>query len=302
MRQSPPFINPYIAIFLATISISTSAIWVRMADAPAGVIAFYRLFFSVALMAPLFYKHITEFRSIKLKTYFWCTIAGIFLAFHFILWFRSLDYTSVASSVVLVTLQPLFAFVGSLIIFKTKIRMGAVIGAIFAIGGSVLIGWGDLGLSRGALFGDFLSLAACFLITVYLMVGQEVRKDLTAFSYTFIVYGLSAVTLFLYVLFRGEKFIGYSTNDWIMFILLAIFPNLLGHTVYNWSVKWVGVNTLSMSILGEPVGASILAYFIFGETLRPLQMVGSLVILTGIFLYLWGETRAKVRKEKALPS
>jgi drug/metabolite transporter (DMT)-like permease len=299
LHKSQPLINPYIAVLLATLSISTSAIWVRLSDAPAGVTAFYRLFFSIVIMAPLLYKHMSEFLSIKLKTYFWCAIAGIFLAFHFILWFRSLDYTSVASSVVLVTLQPLFAFVGSMIVFKTRLTLGAIVGAVFAIGGSVLIGWGDLGLSKSALFGDFLSLSACFLITVYLMVGQEVRKDLTAYAYTFVVYGFSTITLFLYVLFRGEHFIGYSTNDWVMFILLAVFPNLLGHSVFNWSVKWVGVNTLSMSILGEPVGASILAYFIFGEALRPLQLLGSLVILTGIFLYLWSETKLKVRKEKS---
>lgn len=302
MQKNQPLINPYIAVLFATLSISTSAIWVRLSDAPAGVIAFYRLFFSVALMAPLLYKHMSEFRSIKLKSYILCAIAGIFLAFHFILWFRSLDYTSVASSVVLVTLQPLFAFVGSLIVFKTRLTLGAIVGAVFAIGGSVLIGWGDLGISRTALFGDFLALAACFLITVYLMIGQEVRKGLNAYAYTFVVYGFSTITLFVYVLARGDHFLGYGTNDWVMFILLAVFPNLLGHSVYNWSVKWVGVNTLSMSILGEPVGSSILAFFIFGEILHPLQLLGSLVILTGIFLYLCTETRSKVRKEKALSS
>ena len=300
LLQSRTVINPYLAILFATLSISTSAIWVRLADAPAGVIAFYRLFLSVVLMAPLFYRHSHEFQYLKLKNYFWCAFAGICLAFHFILWFRSLDYTSVASSTVLVTLQPIFAFAGSMIFFKTRLKLGAIVGALFAIGGSVLIGWGDLGLSRFALFGDFLALVACLLVTGYMMVGQKVRKGVTTFAYTFVVYAFSTITLSVYVFAQGERFFGYGSTDWIMFILLAVFPNLLGHSIYNWSIKWVGVNTLSMAILGEPVGASILAYFVFGENLHPLQLLGSLVILTGIFLYLWGETRIKTRKEEAL--
>ncbi|MGV3488417.1 MAG: DMT family transporter [Tuberibacillus sp.] len=302
MQKSTAPINPYIAVMFATLSISTSAIWVRLSDAPAAVTAFYRLFFSVVLMAPLFYKHRKEFKSIQFKHFVWCLLAGIFLSFHFILWFRSLDYTSVASSVVLVTLQPLFAFIGSLIFFKTRVHGGAIIGAMFAIGGSILIGWGDLGISKTALFGDFLALFACFLITVYLMAGQVVRKDLTAFSYTFIVYAISTLTLFIYVMVEGDSFTHYSGNDWLMFILLAVFPNLLGHSIYNWSVKWVGVNTLSMTILGEPVGSSILAYFIFGEILHPLQLMGSSVILIGIFIYLFSETRSKTKGQKALSS
>jgi len=296
LQKSNAFINPYIAVLFATFSISTSAIWVRLADAPAGVTAFYRLFFSVVLMCPLIYKHQHEFKMIKKKHVWSCLVAGIFLAFHFILWFRSLDYTSVASSVVLVTLQPLFAFIGSMLLFKIRPHVGAFIGALCAIGGSVLIGWGDLGISTKALFGDLLALLACFLITVYLMAGQVVRKDVPVFAYTFVVYGISTLTLFLYVLLNGQSFFTYGANDWLMFVLLAIFPNLLGHSIYNWSVKWVGVNTLSMTILGEPIGSSILAYFIFGEKLHFLQVIGSLTIFIGITIYLFSEKKNRSGK------
>jgi len=233
---------------------------------------------------------------IKKKHVWSCLVAGIFLAFHFILWFRSLDYTSVASSVVLVTLQPLFAFIGSMLLFKIRPHAGAIIGALCAIGGSVLIGWGDLGISAKALFGDLLALLACLLITVYLIAGQVVRKDVPVFAYTFVVYGISTLTLFLYVLLNGQSFFTYEANDWLMFVLLAIFPNLLGHSIYNWSVKWVGVNTLSMTILGEPIGSSILAYFIFGEKLHFLQVIGSLTIFIGITIYLFSEKKNRSGK------
>jgi len=128
------------------------------------------------------------------------------------------------------------------------------------------------------------------------MAGQVVRKDVPVFAYTFVVYGISTLTLFLYVLLNGQSFFTYGANDWLMFVLLAIFPNLLGHSIYNWSVKWVGVNTLSMTILGEPIGSSILAYFIFGEKLHFLQVIGSLTIFIGITIYLFSEKKNRSGK------
>jgi drug/metabolite transporter (DMT)-like permease len=213
-------------------------------------------------------------------------VAGISLAFHFILWFQSLELTSVASSVVLVTLQPLFAFVGAVLFFKERYRFGAVFGALLSILGSVLISWGDFKLSSSALVGDFLALAACAVVTIYLMIGQHIRQTLNLYTYTFLVYTFSMITLFVYNVIVKAPFTGYSIKNWVWFVLLAALPTLLGHTLFNWVVKWVGVTTLSMSILGEPIGASLLAYLIFGETLRPLQIIGSLVILVGIGIYL----------------
>ncbi|MFC4619603.1 DMT family transporter [Camelliibacillus cellulosilyticus] len=296
MSRKGPLFNPYVAVLFATLSISTSAIWVRLSSAPAAVIAFYRLFFTILLMTPFLYQHVKAFRAIKLKNLLWCAFAGVSLAFHFILWFVSLEYTSVASSVVLVTLQPLFAFAGSLLLFKEKLHFGALVGAGSAIFGSFLISWGDFGVSRAALFGDLLALAACLMITVYLMVGQSVRRDMNLFTYTYLVYAFATVTLFIYVLCSREPFVPYPAQDWIMFMLLAVFPTLLGHSIFNWSVKWVGVNTLSMSILGEPVGAAILAYFLFHEALHPMQIIGSLIILSGIFIYLRLESRQKAKQ------
>src|SRR5699024_9487306 len=114
----PPF-NPYIAVVIGVIAVSTSAIFVKLAaGAPSGIIAFYRLFLAVLMMSPIiFVKYKQEFRSITKRDWTLATISGVFLALHFILWFESLNYTSVASSVVLVTLQPVFAFIGTYIFF-----------------------------------------------------------------------------------------------------------------------------------------------------------------------------------------
>lgn len=280
-------IYPVIAIAIGVVSVSLSAIFVKLSTADAGVTAFYRMFFTVVLMAPIFlWKHLSELKQLTKRDWLFSAIAGIFLAFHFILWFESLNYTSVASSTVLVTLQPLFAFIGTYLFFKEKITLKTFVAAMTAIVGSALISWGDFRIGGTALYGDMLALIACALITIYLLFGQDVRQRLSLITYTMVLYSISTLTLFVYVIVKGESFGPYDTTNWLMFILLAIIPNLLGHTLFNWSLKWVSVNAISIAILFEPVGAAILAYFIFEEYLSFWQITGGIVVILGITLFV----------------
>lgn len=280
-------INPYIPIVIGVISVSLSAIFVKLATADAGVIAFYRMLFSVLIMLPFFLReHRHELHMLSKKDWSFSAIAGIFLAFHFILWFESLNFTSVASSTVLVTMQPLFAFVGTYLFFKEKITGQTLVAGLIAICGSFLIGWGDFRVSGDALYGDMLALIACALITGYLLFGQDVRQRVSLMTYTMIVYSASTITLFFYVLIKGESFGPYSAENWLLFLLLAIVPNLLGHTLFNWAIAYVSTNVISIAILFEPVGAAILAYFIFSETISALQAIGATIILLGITLFV----------------
>ncbi|MFD1205467.1 MULTISPECIES: DMT family transporter [Sporosarcina] len=282
-----PSIHPYIPIIIGVISVALSAIFVKLSTADAGVIAFYRMLFTVLLLLPVFLmKHRHEVLKFTKKDWLFSSIAGIFLAFHFILWFESLNYTSVASSTVLVTLQPIFAFVGTYFFFKEKISMKTILSAVVAISGSVIISWGDFQLSGDAFYGDMLALAGCALITAYLLFGQEVRKRLSLITYTFVLYSISTVTLFFYVLIKGEAFAPYSPSNWFWFFMLALIPNLLGHSLFNWAIKWVSTNVISIAILFEPVGAAILAYYIFHETLTVSQIVGGIIVISGILLYV----------------
>ncbi|KOS71805.1 membrane protein [Lysinibacillus contaminans] len=287
-----PKIHPYIPILIGVISVSLSAIFVKLANADSGVIAFYRMLFSVIIMSPVFFwKYTSELKKLTSRDWIFSSIAGVFLAFHFILWFESLNYTSVASSTVLVTLQPLFAFVGTYFFFREKITNKTILAGAIAIAGSVLISWGDFQLSGSAFYGDMLALIACALITAYLLFGQDVRKRLSLVTYTMIVYTVSTITLFLYVLIKGESFGPYPTIDWIWFILLAIIPNLLGHTLFNWSIKYVSTNVVSIAILLEPIGAAVLAIFIFKEYLVATQIIGGLVVILGIVLFAVDEKK-----------
>ncbi|WP_339172768.1 DMT family transporter [Solibacillus sp. FSL R5-0691] len=284
--ERPP-IHPYIPIIIGVISVSLSAIFVKLASADSGVIAFYRMLFSILIMLPWFLmKYSNEIKVLSKRDWIFSSIAGVFLSFHFILWFESLNYTSVASSTVLVTMQPLFAFIGTYLFFKEKITLQTFIAGGIAILGSVLISWGDFQISGTALYGDILALIACALITGYLLFGQDVRKRLSLVTYTMVVYSVSTITLFFYIIIKGESFGPYPAIDWMWFILLAIIPNLLGHNLFNWALKWTSTNVISIAILFEPVGAALLAIFIFNEYLTVSQIVGGLVVILGIMLFV----------------
>ena len=298
-----PKVNPYMAVAIGVVAVSTSAILVKVSSAPSGVIAFYRLFFSVLLMLPVFLiKYVSELRLITKRDWVFTGISGIFLAFHFILWFESLNYTSVASSTVLVTLQPLFAFVGAYLFFKERVSAKAILSGMIAIGGSVIISWGDFKISGSALFGDFLAIVACALVTVYLLFGQTVRKRMSLITYTFIVYSISSITLFFYVIAVGDSFYPYATSDWVYFILLALIPTLLGHTLFNWSIKWISASVISMAILFEPVGATVLAFYLLGEKVIWTQIIGGLVVIAGITLFLVDERKMKLKNQTEINS
>lgn len=293
-----PKINPYIMLAIGVIAVSTSAILVKVANAPSGVIAFYRLLFSVLFMLPVFLlKYVGELRLITKRDWIFSIISGIFLAFHFILWFESLNYTSVASSTVLVTLQPLFAFIGAYIFFKEKVSAKAIVSGLLAIFGSIIISWGDFQISGNALFGDILALIACALVTAYLLFGQTVRKRLSLVTYTFVVYTISTVTLFVYVLIKREPLFPYEQSDWIYFILLALVPTLLGHTLFNWSLKWVSTSTISMAILFEPVGATILAFYLLNESVIWTQLLGGGIVIIGITVFLMDERKISLKNK-----
>ncbi|WP_053367488.1 DMT family transporter [Bacillus sp. FJAT-27245] len=292
-----PIINPYVALVVGVITVSASAIFVKFSASSAGVIAFYRLFFSVIFMLPFFLAKFTpELKHITKKDWLFTIVAGVLLAFHFILWFESLNYTSVASSTVLVTLQPLFAFLGTYLFFKEKVTMGAITSGIIAIAGSFIISWGDFRVNGSALFGDFLALVACAFITGYLLFGQTVRQRVSLITYTFLVYLVSSITLFFYVLGTGESFIPKQESDWIHFILLALLPTLLGHSLFNWVVKWISTSVISMAILFEPIGAAVLAYFLLGESVMWSQVIGGGVVIAGIGLFIISERRIKVKE------
>lgn len=279
----------YIILLLAVLFLSTSAIFVRLAGAPAAAAAFYRLFFTMLILLPFLLfspKRRAEVKSLTSRQWALTLLSGVVLAVHFLLWFASLDYTSVASSTVLVTLQPLFSLIGGYFFFQERYNKTALLGCFIAIVGSVIIGWGDMQLSPTALLGDLMAFAAAGVIAVYFLIGQSVRASLSVVPYSVIGYAGSSLFLALYMLAFQVPFSGYSPEIWLAFAGLAVLPTILGQMVFNWLLQWISAPVISMSILGEAVGTCVLSYFILSERISLQQGIGILVILSGLFLFL----------------
>lgn len=279
----------YITLFLGVFALSSSAIFVKLADAPATITAFYRMLFAAVMLLPLLLvnkKNRQELRLLSKKQWGLGLLSGVFLAAHYVLWFESLNYTSVASSTVIVTLQPLFSMVGGYFLFKERFSKGAIMGCLVAIAGSIVIGWQDFQISGQALLGDILAFIAAGIITAYFFIGQNVRKRLSLIPYSVIGYGSSTLLLGVFAFSQQTPFFNYSVPTWWSFIGLAFIATILGQTIFNWLLKWLSTSIISMSILGEIIGTCILAYFILDEVISLQQGMGIALILIGLALFL----------------
>ncbi|MDM5247291.1 DMT family transporter [Lysinibacillus sp. G4S2] len=279
----------YTTLFLGVIALSTSAIFVKLADAPATITAFYRMLFAAVMLLPFLLvnkRNRKELGSLSKKQWGLGLLSGLFLAAHYLLWFESLNYTSVASSTVIVTLQPLFSMVGGYFLFKERFSKGAIMGCLVAITGSIVIGWQDFQISGQALFGDILAFIAAGVITAYFFIGQYIRKKLSLIPYSIIGYTSSALFLSIFVFSQQISFVNYSTQTWLSFIGLAFIATILGQTIFNWLLKWLSTSVISMSILGETFGTCILAYFILDEVISLQQGIGIALILIGLAIFL----------------
>ncbi|MGM0829109.1 MAG: DMT family transporter [Bacillota bacterium] len=279
----------YMALFLGVFALSTSAIFVKVADAPAEITAFYRMLFAAVMLLPFLLvnkKNRQELRLLSKKQWGLGLLSGVFLAAHYVLWFESLNYTSVASSTVIVTLQPLFSVVGGYFLFKERFSKGAIIGCLVAIAGSIVIGWQDFQISGQALFGDILAFIAAGIITAYFFIGQHVRKRLSLIPYSVISYGSSTLLLGVFAFSQQTPFFNYSVQTWWSFIGLAFIATILGQTIFNWLLKWLSTSIISMAILGEIIGTCLLAYFILNEVISLQQGMGIAFILIGLTLFL----------------
>lgn len=286
---------PYVVVMIGVISLSLSAIFVRLIDeAPAAVSAAYRLVLASVVLAPyVLLKKREELKKLQKREAILAILSGISLAIHFALWFESLSYTSVASSVVLVTLQPIFAFIGTYLFFKERFSSATIISMIITIFGSFFIMMGDFQIDGHSFYGDLLALAAALFITIYFLVGQQIRAKTSVTTYTFIAYSIGGLSLVVYSLFKGYSLVDYPANDWIFFILLAIIPTIFGLNLLNWTLKWFSTSLISMAIILEPIGASIFAYILFKEAITWSQWLGGSIIIFGLFLFVTSTKRER---------
>ena len=285
--------KPELAIMVAVISVSFSAILIRWATAPALAIAFWRLFFTSIFLLPF----VLLWKRDEIKTLGWrnmgaIIIIGAVLAMHFSMWIKSLELTTVASSVILVTAHPILVAGISYHLWKEPLSKTNILGIAIAIVGVIVLSYGDLG--AGNLWGNVLAYAAGVCAGLYLLAGRKMRRDVSLITYAFLVYIFCVLFLFIMCLATSTSFYPYPASDFYLFILMAAVPGILGHTIYNWALKHVRASVVSVSLLGEPIGSTFLAFVLLGEApASVLVIIGGGFTLLGIVM-----AAKKVRKKR----
>lgn len=287
-----PKINPYFVLTVAVLGVSVSAIFVRFTTASPEVVAFYRLLFTFFLTVPMVVSTKRyQWKKISHKDLALIFFSALFLALHFITWFASLRYTSVASSTVLVNTQPFFVILFGLIIFKTPVSKNTLLAVTLAVVGTLILSWGDFSLGGTSLYGDALALIGAIFIAIHYLFSSYLRQSLDTVPYTTLLYGFCTVILAVMVPLRGGSFVGHQPLDYSMCLALAFFSTILGHTLFSWCMKYLSASAVSLSVLGEPVLAAIIAYFLFNESFTLGQFIGSVIVLISIFGYLAEENK-----------
>ena len=288
-NATPPF-NPYAVLIIGIIGVSTGSIFARLADAPALVTAAYRMGLAAFIFIPLAaWKAGDELRNLSVHDIKLAMLSGFFLALHFAAWISSLDYTAIANSVVLVNTIPLWVGLFTPLISKDRIRGSTIISIIVSVIGAAIIGFGDFATAGKALWGDMLAVFGAVCAAIYLLFGRNLRRKLSLLTYVAICYGSAAIILWLVVLLLDLPITGYSTQTVAAFWAMALVSQLIGHSCYNWSLKWFSTGLVAVSLLGEPIGSTLLAYLIFGEGLTWMKLIGGLFILSAIYIAASGE-------------
>ena len=290
-----------LAMFTAILAVSTSSVFIRFAqrDAPSLVIAALRLTFATLILAPLaLTRHRQELRSLTRSDVLLGLVSGLFLAVHFATWISSLEFTTVASSVVFVSTGPLWVALLSPFLLNEHLSHVAMVGLTLAFVGGSLVGLADACtwnaglqcpdiarvLQGRSMWGNFLALVGAWAVSGYLIIGRKLRAKISLIPYIFIVYGMAAAGLIVAMFASGETPWGHPLPAYFWIFLLAAFPQLIGHSTYNWVLRFIPASLVAITTLVEPIASAILAYFILRETPASGVIVGGALILSGIYL------------------
>jgi len=282
---------PRLALVLGIAAVSSGSIFARFAqaDAPSLVVAAFRLFLAVLLLLPIAWlRYRRELRELNARDWRWLLAAGFFLAVHFASWITSLEYTSVASSVALVSTSPLWVALFSWIVLREPVKPSLVIGLALALCGSVVISFAEAraAISARPLLGNALALIGAVAVSGYWLIGRRMRRGLALVPYVTVVYGSAALLLLAAATIAAQPLTGFKSSTYGWFVLLALLPQLLGHSSFNWALGHLPAAYVAVATLGEPIGAAILAFLFLGEAPTVLKAFAAFLILTGIFLAL----------------
>lgn len=279
-------VSPMVALGVAVVAVSTSAILIRAGTAPKPVMAFYRVLFTTLILAPLVPRYRDELLELGRSDVFAAILAGVALAAHFGAWFESVDRTTIAASVTLVQTAPVFVAIGAWGLLNERISRQMVAGILIAAAGSVVMSAGGLVGSGGPqpLLGNALAVLGAIMVAGYVLAGRSVRQRVSLLPYVLIVYAVASGVLGLYVIVVSVPFTGYPPHEWLLFLGMAVGPGIMGHTVVNWVLEHIESSVVSVTLVAEPIGSAILAALIFGEIPPALTLLGGGVVILGIVL------------------
>lgn len=282
-------------LVIGVLSISISSILVKLCAAPPLIISFYRM-----AIAALFYLgagsvvHGNLFKSINKCEYRYMIISAAFLACHFAAWITSLSYTSVASSVVLVQTSPVFVALGSYLFFKEKPALLCILGIIIALAGGIIISTYDSASNSDSLYGNILAVMGAVGASGYFLLGRKICKTVDTFRYVAIVYSSAALFLLIPVIVINPASLwGYSWQVVAMLAMIALVPQVLGHTSINWALKYYSATAVAIVTLAESVCASIIAWLLLKEPLPAYKIIGGVILLAGVVLVLHAENKSR---------
>lgn len=284
---------------------STAAIMITGAlqlGATSLSIAAGRLVFATLILTPIAWgKSGAELQRIERRDWLWGIGSGVFLAIHFAAWISSLDYTSVASSTALVATNPIFVALASWLVFHERLGWGVWLGVLLTVLGSGLIGLSDRSGSGGSnpLLGDALALLGALCASGYFLVGRTLRTRLSTLPYIWMVYSSAALILLIWMLLAGQTLLGLDPRVYLLLLGLAIGPQLLGHTSFNWAIKYLSATVVTVAILGEPLGSALMALLLLEQPIQPLQLIGGAVLLVGIAVATLAERQTQQAAEIA---
>jgi len=288
--------GPYAAIALAVVSVSFSAIFISWSTSPFITIALYRLALASLILAPFaFLDRRRPLRGILRKDALVMIGVGAILATHFTLWIGSLKIegvsVNVASSVILVTSHPLLVGVLSHYVLKERLNAWMALGIALGFSGVVVIAVADSTARSGSGMGDLLAFTGGIAAGFYFLAGRRLRQRVPLLAYAFVVYVSATGVLFLYTLGLRESLlpVGDWRTEFALFLAMAVIPQIGGHTLYNWSLRWVTAPVVSLSLVGEPIGSSLLAWVLLRQVPGAAVGIGGALALGGIYLTVLGQ-------------
>jgi len=277
----------YSVLLMGVVAVSFGAILVRFAEAPSLVIATYRLVLASLIVAPVgLLRRWGELRALSRGDLAWAGLSGGLLTLHFAFWISSLEYTTVASSVVFVSTSPIFVGVASHFLTRDKLSLAMSAGIAVALLGGMVIGWNDLELGGQALRGDLLAIVGAVMVGGYFMAGRKLRPTTSLLAYVTVVYSVAALGALVLCVLTKQRLAGYSVQTYVMLLLLAVGPQIIGHSSLNWALRHLPAAAVGVVTLGEPVGSTVLACLLLSEVPSPLKVAGGGLILAGIYLSL----------------